>query len=514
MNGYPATVQEPTLAEKHDRVDGDARTTGLRRRGRRARAAFWLLAVTIVGLSGCRTDPNILALERENRVLDDQVWYLSDQLDMTLQKLESARAKLAKCQEKDKDAAPHSSVDRPSATESPSDRATPPSSASGTSRGPSLSPGTSRKRGAASDDPITNPEIVVPSEALPPGQIPKTLQRNRSGSGRFGDPGEEPAADKSNPDAPNPDAPKNEKPGPSEPRTLLNPPSRKVGLPTMGTDRARGLSGEPGRLPESSVPAAPLAAPPGRPFRVVPVGALAIAASADSAKVQSITLHRLLTGGLNVDGLPGDEGISVVIEPRDAQGNIVAAAGAVSLLVLDPALPRDRARVARWDLSARDVAGTFRRLALGASGITLELPWPAAAPQHGRLELFVRFTTSDRRELEAHQQLELTPPGATDVRQASSQSNGSARDGQGGQGGQPMAPSVLASHWETKPQPLPASAATDAKPLASAAETAAAMTADAPTAAPSAKEPAASQPSTPAHRRAARPEWSPYRSAL
>ena len=57
------------------------------------------LALLCLGLSGCRTDPNILALERENRVLDDQVWYLSDQLDITLQKLEAAKSKLAKCQE-------------------------------------------------------------------------------------------------------------------------------------------------------------------------------------------------------------------------------------------------------------------------------------------------------------------------------------------------------------------------------------------------------------------------------
>jgi hypothetical protein len=165
--------------------------------------------------------------------------------------------------------------------------------------------------------------------------------------------------------------------------------------------------------------------------------------------------------------------------------------------------------VARWDLSARETAGMFRRLALEASGIALELPWPADPPKHGRLELFVRFITSDRRELEARQQLDLTPPGPANALLASSRSGGDI------DGDSPATPaasaasdtstaersprsSSLASHWETKPRLLPAAAVARAEPMANAAKNGPA-------------ENGADEPSPSARARAARPEWSPYR---
>ena len=46
----------------------------------------------------------------------------------------------------------------------------------------------------------------------------------------------------------------------------------------------------------------------------------------------------------------------------------------------------------------------------------LELPWPADPPVHGQLYLFVRYTTSDGRKLQAEGPIEIGLPGQTSRR--------------------------------------------------------------------------------------------------
>ena len=56
-----------------------------------------------------------------------------------------------------------------------------------------------------------------------------------------------------------------------------------------------------------------------------------------------------LSGGADFDGQPGDDGLRVVIEPRNATDEFVPEAGALSVVLLDPERQGESARVARWD---------------------------------------------------------------------------------------------------------------------------------------------------------------------
>ena len=88
--------------------------------------------------------------------------------------------------------------------------------------------------------------------------------------------------------------------------------------------------------------------------------------------VAQITLHPALTGGIGTGGRTGDEGLLVVVEPRDFGGNVVNAPGDISIALLDPALAGDEARLARWDFVA---AGTQGMIRTGSQpGIHLRLP--------------------------------------------------------------------------------------------------------------------------------------------
>jgi hypothetical protein len=122
--------------------------------------------------------------------------------------------------------------------------------------------------------------------------------------------------------------------------------------------------------------------------------------------VDRITLNRLLTGGLDQDGIPGDEGLLVVIEPRNEEGKIVSAAAACSIVVLDPALNGPEARVARWDFTPEEVAGRYRKSPLG-EGVHVEMPWPSNPPMHTELTLVVRLETPEGHRYVAEREIRV-----------------------------------------------------------------------------------------------------------
>jgi hypothetical protein len=121
--------------------------------------------------------------------------------------------------------------------------------------------------------------------------------------------------------------------------------------------------------------------------------------------IDRIVLNESLSGGLNLDGKPGDEMLGVAIEQRDANDARMIAPGDVSIVVVDPALDGKASKIARWDFDEEEVGRHVRRNREGAA-LQFELPWPKL-PEHSDLRLFVRFTTYDGRKLEANLPIEV-----------------------------------------------------------------------------------------------------------
>ncbi len=289
-----------------------------------------LLLLACLAPAGCRTDPNIVLLERENRELEDTIYELQACLDEYQEALSSSRrqnqALEAKLAGDTKGASPPPRV-RPEpapATKEPSESRTP------ERRGPATAP--------VSPDELIPPTIEMPGTPLPEGDLPKTFRT---------------------PDLPS------EQPGSASPPNLAPPTS----VPKV-----------PGT--ETSTPAAPA-----------------------TGDVAAIKIRKEWTGGCNLDGRGPDDGLWVFVEPRNARGNLCTAAGPVSIVVLDPALSGDAARVARWDFTAEEIA-----LATVDEGIGLEMVWPQGPPPHGSLQLYVRYTAPDGRKLEDNCAIEVSVP--------------------------------------------------------------------------------------------------------
>ena len=148
----------------------------------------------------------------------------------------------------------------------------------------------------------------------------------------------------------------------------------------------------------------------GPPVR--PVGGTGPILPATSRQVAQLMLDRPLTRGYDHDGRPGDEGIAVGIRLHNARGRPVDAPADVSVVLLDPALADEAARVGRWDFTAADMAADFQRTG-PRRAIQLEMPWLDKRPAHAQLYLFVRYTTSDGRELQTEGPIQVTLPHRT-----------------------------------------------------------------------------------------------------
>jgi hypothetical protein len=312
--------------------------------------AWHLATVGLVCLAAaaCRSNPEIRALEVENRNLEDKKFALEDQvrdLEQQLKRKDQTLEKLQRAAEKEKAAG-----EAPRRRTSPNESEAPPAI-----RGPQLTPG---PESSTSRPSANGPRLDIPNVELPD---PSLLL-----------------------------------PGESEP-----PAKPRPSVPPA----------EPKKLPAESKSARTL--PEERRFDPAVVAASAVVVeNVDSSRVAKIALDQRATGGRNLDHRPGDDGVCMLIQPRDAEGRAMTAAAPISVVALDPGLPGEAARYARWDLTAEQAAQFYRRGPQG-EGFWLELPWPKAPPLHQRLHLFARYTTSDGRKLEADREIDVVLPGRT-----------------------------------------------------------------------------------------------------
>jgi len=94
---------------------------------------------------------------------------------------------------------------------------------------------------------------------------------------------------------------------------------------------------------------------------------------------------------LIVPDRPADERLKVVVEPLDAEGDVVKRLGSLRLEVFEGEATTETP-FARWEFSAEDLAKTWLS-GLGSYAYVLKLPWPEGRlPQAGPLHLKAWFT--------------------------------------------------------------------------------------------------------------------------
>lgn len=296
------------------------------------------------------------------------------------------------------------------------------------------------------------PALKLPPANANPSQAPKELPSLLP----------PPATTKSQPGELIPDKSSNELPKPA----LLEPPSIDLGQPATGPS---GASGEiPGKIemPKKSAPekSLELLPPPsngameielGRLPRVsanqsiekdglnakakngtvsasgvaggvitasalVPVERSAMSLPSDfvrplDQRMTEIAFVRPFSVSLDLDGEPGDDGIRLVLQPRNAAGEFLEQTASLSVSAIDPDVRDDSARLGIWRFTPQQVEESMRRTGV-AKGIHLDLSLSTKMPSAKRVVIFVRYETVDGRRMEASHEYYLSSPGELEAK--------------------------------------------------------------------------------------------------
>ena len=117
----------------------------------------------------------------------------------------------------------------------------------------------------------------------------------------------------------------------------------------------------------------------------------------DSEFVEQIVLNPILTGPYDSEGMPSDQGLTVLLETRNVRGQLVArhyrlGGGARSVAAWRRGPPGGVGF-----LPPAEVAGMLAHVS-GGEGLYLQMRWPAGPPKHSPLEVYVRLTAANDQE--------------------------------------------------------------------------------------------------------------------
>ena len=125
-------------------------------------------------------------------------------------------------------------------------------------------------------------------------------------------------------------------------------------------------------------------------------------------RVTGVKINSMQTGGIDRDGVPGDEVLIVVVTPHDNRGGPVRLPGVVACVLLDPALPAEQQQLGAWSFNERQTDDAWQQVLVG-SGYRFELPWQVPPTSRG-LELKVEFRSSHGDRFETSGRVTITPP--------------------------------------------------------------------------------------------------------
>jgi hypothetical protein len=141
-------------------------------------------------------------------------------------------------------------------------------------------------------------------------------------------------------------------------------------------DKTAALERQVAALTASGARPAPLPRPPEDPFRVVAVR------------------FNPYTAALYTQGKPEKSRLKVLLEPLDAEGDVVKRAGGLQLETFEPQAPDQPPKPFHaWQFAPPELAQAWLDM-LGVRGYVLRLPWPEGRlPATATLLMRAKFTT-------------------------------------------------------------------------------------------------------------------------
>ncbi len=120
--------------------------------------------------------------------------------------------------------------------------------------------------------------------------------------------------------------------------------------------------------------------------------------------VKEIALGRG-TGGVDEDGVPGDEGLMVVVAPKDEDGTAIKVPARVQIAAWEVSPAGIKTPIGNWTLPPEKVRPTWRS-GFVSTGFFVAVPWQTY-PSTEKVRVAVRLTTLDGRAFEADKDVQV-----------------------------------------------------------------------------------------------------------
>ncbi|MEZ6135254.1 MAG: hypothetical protein R3C53_10125 [Pirellulaceae bacterium] len=129
-------------------------------------------------------------------------------------------------------------------------------------------------------------------------------------------------------------------------------------------------------------------------------------------RVVELAFHPSLSRAANFDDNSDDDGLYLVLQPRNERGQMVAEVASLTVLILDPARTGDAARIGQWDYSAEEVRDKLQPIGT-SQGIHLTLPWNGPDPKADRVIVFATYTFENGRQVIGQKEIYVSTTGST-----------------------------------------------------------------------------------------------------
>ena len=136
-----------------------------------------------------------------------------------------------------------------------------------------------------------------------------------------------------------------------------------------------------------------------------------IQAAHSTSRIDRIEVLPLLSGALDRDDIPGDEQISLLIAPKDSNGEVHRVSGELSVRLTDISLPAGSEEIVTANFGDAEADGLWHNGIVGR-GFRVLIPLPADLETRS-LTAHVRFKTNAGDQFYTLHQLQISPESAT-----------------------------------------------------------------------------------------------------
>ncbi len=128
-------------------------------------------------------------------------------------------------------------------------------------------------------------------------------------------------------------------------------------------------------------------------------------------RVIELAFHPTLSRAIDMDDRPDDDGLYLVLQPKNERGQMVPVAADLTIFALDPARQGDAAKIGRWEYSAADVEAKMQPIG-NEQGIHFRLPWNGPDPSADRVIVFALFKFENGRQVMGEKEIFVSSDGS------------------------------------------------------------------------------------------------------